>query len=143
MDQEDNKIIPLVGSEINLIDIIYDKIEQLSNNLVSIDESNSNYRATFKTWNTIAKEGNKVICNQVSFVKDNHRSIITMDDEPIVNKIMKNQIKEKGEKSILSKQNRINLNLSMIHTTFYMMAYLILFPTNWSFLEAINSKCFE
>jgi hypothetical protein len=138
VDQENNKIVPLVGSEINLIEIINDKFEQLNNNLISIDESNSNYRATFKTWNTIAKEGNKVICNQISFVKDNHRSIITMDDEPIINKIMKKKFNEKGQNSVLSRENRINLNLSMIHTTFYMMAYLILFPTNGTYLEAIN-----
>ena len=57
-----------------------------------------------------------------------------MDDEPILEKILSNR----QNKIKLSKENTINIYITLFHTIFYLTSYLIILPTNSNYLDDIN-----
>lgn len=103
-----------------------------------IDESNSSYRINFKAWNTIVKEGMRISYNHISSnIKEIDRTMLSVNNESILIKFTKAKVK--SSKSELSRENHLNVIISLMHTFFYMFIYSSTLSTNSSLIKSFGS----
>ena len=126
------------NTDLEKISEIYNKINQLTENIMNIDESNSSYRTNFKSWNILLKDGIRVSYNHISNIsRDADRTLISIDNESILGKFVKRN--KSQDKSLISKENNYNIKISLFHTFFYMFIYSITLSTNVKFIESMGS----
>jgi hypothetical protein len=132
----------------DFIDDIEYKIATLKQYLCNIDECNTEFRSKIKDWNFYIKNGVQIIHDHiVSGVKnkgEDRTMLASFDGED--GNIMKKFLSDRSKnfyvekENSLSKENRFNITISLIHTFTYMTIYYITQPTNAEYLTALNAS---
>jgi hypothetical protein len=127
----------------SLVNEIFNCRSKLVEYSFKIDETNTWFRSKIRDWNFYIKNGVQIIHNHIqSGTKIGARSMIGIpeEEEHVLKKFVSGNDKIIDKDHQLSKENSVNITLSLIHTFFYMMNYTIVQPTSSSYVSELKAN---
>jgi MFS family permease len=125
----------------------YSFIENLESNLYTIDDMNSEFRNAFKQWTTLIKSNTN---NYNAFHELSSKASLGGNTMPYNDNAKNFSYEEINKKTVLvrkdsidsghyfSDENTYNIQITLFHAFFYMVAYSIVFPTNILLVKDIH-----
>jgi hypothetical protein len=128
--------------------IINENSFNLENNLKLIDDNNQTFRNNFKEWSNFLKLNAKTYNNIFSVTKTTSLDGVSVQDRnnlgyDTVEIIKSKKLRKKstsGAGDAISKENKTNIYLILVHTFFFMLSNSIIIPSNIYYLQKLDYK---